>query len=48
MHYKLKLADDHIAGWPELLAEYRQIIPDVREIAEETGLAANSEGKRPF
>ncbi len=36
-HYKPKPAHDHITGWQELLAEHRQIIVEVLEIAAETG-----------
>ncbi len=36
-YYKPKPAHDHIAGWEELLAEHRQVVAKVLEIAEETG-----------
>ncbi len=34
-HYKPIPAHDHIANWQELLAEHRQIVVEVLEIAEE-------------
>ncbi len=36
-HYKPKPGHDHISSWQELLAEHRQLIIKVVEIAEETG-----------
>ena len=36
-HYKPKPVHDHIATWQELLAEYRQVVAEVLEIAQETG-----------
>jgi hypothetical protein len=36
-HYKPKPAHNHIANWQELLAEHRQVVAEVLEIAEEMG-----------
>ncbi len=36
-HYEPKPAHDHIASWQELLAEHRQVVFEVQEIAVETG-----------
>jgi len=36
-HYKPKPAHDHIASWQELLAQHRQVVTEVLEIADETG-----------
>ncbi len=36
-HYEPKPAHDHISSWLELLAEHRQVVAEVLEIAEETG-----------
>jgi len=34
-HYKPKPAHDHIASWQELLAEHRQVVVEVLEIAKD-------------
>ncbi len=36
-YYKPKPAHDHLSSWQELLAEHRQVVVEVLEIAEETG-----------
>ncbi len=36
-HYKPKPAHDHLSGWQEFLEEYRQVVVQVQEIAQEMG-----------
>jgi hypothetical protein len=36
-HYEPKPAHDHISSWQEMLAEHRQVVAEVLEIAAETG-----------
>ena len=36
-HYQLRPAYDHIASWQEFLAQHRQVVVEVLEIAAETG-----------
>ena len=36
-HYQPKPAHDYVSNWQELLAEHRQVVAEVLEIAAETG-----------
>ena len=36
-YYRPKPAHDHIARWQEFLAQHRQVVAEVLEIAAETG-----------